>query len=131
MKHFVAVFLFLFSIQSFACSCLPRSDAEAFDKSSAVYLAKVTDTTLYEDPDLGESVYGSFEVLEMFKGDEVKTRVLKSSTTSMCSSLIVSGGYYLIYSDDSEYERINVCSVSRRVAGKEEEELLVKYRGKQ
>ncbi len=128
MKTVILLFLVVTPSFGFACSCSQSSDEEAFEKSQLVILVKITETKLVLGDQLGDLVQAKFEVTEKFKGDVIRLNLLQSTATSTCSTALVAGHQYLIYSNNDTIKNINACNKSRWINTTREKGLLDVYR---
>ena len=128
MKTAILLFLIVAPSFSFACSCNQSSDEEAFEKSQLVILVKITETKLVSGDQLGDLVQAKFEVTEKFKGGAIKLNLLQSTVTSTCSTALVAGHQYLIYSNNDAIKNVNACNRSRWINTTREKDLLDVYR---
>lgn len=126
----IVILLLMIAVPSygFACSCGESSDEEAFEKSHLVILVKITETKLVPNHHLGDFVQAKFEIVEKFKGNEIKLNLLQSTATSTCSTALIAGHQYLIYSNNDDVKNINACSRSRWINRTREKDLLDAYR---
>ncbi|MCU7797064.1 MAG: hypothetical protein KZQ75_08040 [Candidatus Thiodiazotropha sp. (ex Myrtea spinifera)] len=115
---------------SWACSCVETSDETAYANSKSVMLVKITDTKLVPSKEKGEVVQAKFNVIETFKGTTGELELLQSTVEWTCSTALISGHKYLIYSNGEKTKKISACTKSRWINETREAELLEKYRSK-
>jgi hypothetical protein len=107
-----------------ACSCMATTDAEAFERATAVFVGQVVD---YQPPataasmsSLDDAVW-TFRVSEVFKGEVTRVQQLVSAVSgASCGLEIDRQGEYLVFASDSgdaaiRY-RTGLCTGTRSTA---------------
>jgi len=130
MKYLALLVFALSPTIGIACSCVPSNDEDAYADAQVVFLAMVTETKLIEGSPF-DLVHAKFEVIEKYKGEEVRVETIESTATTTCSTALLAGHKYLIYSDNNSTEHVNACTRSRWVNFVREENLLERYRNAQ
>lgn len=127
MKILALIITIFFPVNVWACSCIDSTDVFAYQTHKSVMLVKITSTRLVKEGE-NEIVQANFNVVEAFKGKRGDTELIQSTTGWTCSSPLVSGYTYLIYSSGEKIKKIDNCSMSRAINPSREKELLDKYR---
>lgn len=122
--------ILLFPSANWACSCTEATDEEAYNKSKSVILVKITNTKLLTDKNNDEFVQANFKVIEPLKGNRGKIEIIQSTVNRGCSSALLSGYIYLIYSNGEKIKNISQCSRSRWINDADERALIQNYRAK-
>ena len=130
MKRIAILIFLLVPGFSWACSCAETTDEIAYANSKSVLLVKITDTKLVTNNEKGEVVQAKFKVIEDFKGNLGELEILQSTVEWTCSTALISGHKYLIYSNGEKIKNINACTKSRWINETREAELLKKYRSR-
>ena len=128
MKNIIAIVLSLFTNVALACSCLQSTDEEAYKSSSSVLLVRVESTEFIPStkPMEFDSVRAKFSVIETYKSNGQSLKYLKTEKTT-CEMALISGEYYLVYSNGNETKLLNACTRSRWVNRTKEKDLLDEY----
>jgi hypothetical protein len=113
----LAVFLFLPQVRSFACSCAERpSPARALEQSSAVFSGTVIEIAPFENEleNIGFLMKRvTFRVIETWKGTNTATKVvLTGNGGGDCGYVFTLGAEYLVYASSVSTPEFNGFSTS-------------------
>ncbi len=87
MKHILFIFILnIFSLTSYACSCLSPPMIESYQ--AADFVARIKINKVIPDPTNSENHLLSIEILELFKGDSTNKIILHSWLNSSCAFMV-------------------------------------------
>lgn len=114
MKILTAVLIILFSIEGYACECVPRSTMENVESSD--FVARVKINSIARDSINQEYLNLDVEILNIFKGEFNKDlRILTNG--SMCNIYVSKDSEWLVYAsyDKNNQLSFGYCSGSIRL----------------
>ena len=116
-KSLFAVFIWFYHSFSFACSCHTVSQVECFMYSD--FVAKVQITKVYPNATRQSETFKiDIEILDLFKGQKVKSIIVYGSSDSLyrssCDMSVSKNSTWMIYArkDTSKVYLLHSCSAS-------------------
>ena len=121
-KNLVAFLILILCLSpAHAFKCKPRPAVDAWDNSSNIFLAEVTNVEVVregskEKNDAGER-HGNFTVLEQFKGSAKYVPYLRSANNPICCiggiTLKKGDQFYIFTSKNNKPVYVNACSYAK------------------